>query len=57
MLYSDLFRKFVCEIFQDYIYTNVVKDEMKFEGVIEVDESLFGKKVKHHRGNPNGMQI
>ena len=30
----------------------------KFPGIIEVDESLFGRKVKHHRGNPNvGVKV
>ena len=27
-------------------------------GIVELDESLFGKKVKHHNGHPNiGVKV
>jgi len=28
-----------------------------FSGEIEIDESLFGRRIKHHRGNPTGLKI
>ena len=35
----------------EYVYKNVFA--MKFMGDVEIDESLFGRKVKYHRGNPH----
>ena len=29
----------------------------KLRGEIELDESLFGTKVKYHKGNPRGQKV
>ena len=34
-----------------YVYINFLNESLKFNGTIEIDESLFGRKVKAHRGN------
>lgn len=47
---------FVREIFKEYFYRNL--RFRKLQGVIEIDESLFGRRVKFHRGNPNrGLKV
>ena len=31
---------------------------VKFTGVVEIDESMFGRPVKYHKGNPNvGLKV
>ena len=32
-------------------------EPIKFNGVVEIDESLFGRKTKSHRGRPMGQKI
>ena len=44
---------FIREVFVDS-YERKVKD-LKFTGEIEIDESLFGRQWKHHRGHQKGM--
>lgn len=39
------------EIFKEYFYRTV--SYMKLSGEVEIDESLFGRRVKYHRGNPH----
>ena len=39
------------EIFNEH-YQRHLKSKL-LPGVIEIDESLFGRKVKYHRGNPH----
>ena len=40
------------------MYVYKLYETVQLEGEIEGDESLFGKKTKHHRGNLNaGMKI
>ena len=47
---------FVREVFKEN-FERSVKCE-KLSGIIEIDESLFGRRVKHHRGNPNvGLKV
>ena len=47
---------FITEICKMYVYK--LYETVQLEGEIEIDESLFGKKTKHHRGNPNaGLKI
>ncbi|MEW8548562.1 MAG: IS1595 family transposase [Candidatus Thiodiazotropha sp.] len=43
------------EIFMEYIY-NTYQD-MKFGDDVEIDESLFGRKIKYNRGKPSGQKI
>lgn len=49
----------MCQIFGDvilYFYRNL--RFRKLHGVIEIDESLFGRRVKFHRGNPSrGLKV
>ena len=43
---------FMREIFKEHFHRNTkVK---KLAGTVEIDESLFGKRTKFHRGNPHG---
>ena len=30
---------------------------VKFQGVVEIDESLFGRKVKYNKGKRSGMKV
>lgn len=47
---------FIREIFKDYYYRNL--RFKKLHGIIEIEESLFGRRVKFHRGNPNrGLKV
>lgn len=47
---------FVREMFKEYFYRNL--RFRKLQGVIEIDESLFGRRVKFHRGNPSrGLKV
>ena len=32
-------------------------DPMMFEGEVEIDESLFGRACKYHKGAKKGMQV
>lgn len=45
-------------LFMEYVYVHVINAPLKFSGTVEIDESLFGRKVKSHRGNPHtGIKI
>jgi len=47
---------FIRELFKEYHYRHL--RNKKLSGVIEIDESLFGRRVKYHRGNPRkGLRI
>ncbi|KAK3107606.1 hypothetical protein FSP39_018210 [Pinctada imbricata] len=47
---------FVRELFKEYFHRHIRC--RKLSGEIEIDESLFGRRVKHNRGNPNkGVKI
>ena len=46
---------FVRDICVEYYVQEIEKT--KFDGVVEIDESLFGRKVKHNRGAPLGKRI
>lgn len=47
---------YIREPFQEYLYTNL--GHRKLRGIVKIDESLFGHRVKFHRGNPNrGMKV
>ena len=44
------------ELFKDDFMRNTI--HKKISGEIEIDESLFGRRVKYHRGNPNvGVKV
>lgn len=42
---------FMREVFKEYFH-NTLRN-VKFQGIVEIDESLFGRRVKFHKGNPN----
>ncbi len=42
---------YIRDLFVQYVYEYVIKDEMKLSGIVEIDESHFGKKCKYHCGN------
>lgn len=46
---------FCRDLFVEF-YMREIKD-VKLEGQVEVDESLFGRRTKYHRGDPRGMKI
>ncbi|CAG2198649.1 unnamed protein product [Mytilus edulis] len=46
---------YIRELFCQYVST--IYDYTEFEGEVELDESLFGRKVKYHRGNSSGLRI
>ena len=52
---SDKLAKKIRKVMSRYVYRMLKK--IKFKGEVEVDESMFGRKVKHHRGNPRGTKI
>lgn len=43
---------FVREVFKEHFHRNTRMK--KLSGIVELDESLFGKRTKYHRGNPHG---
>lgn len=47
--------KVVRDLYKEYFNRHI--NGVKFSGIVEIDESLFGKKVKYHKGNPSGMKI
>jgi len=51
--------KHVRMIFKEYIYQNVHGlQNMMLSGIVEIDESLFGRKVKYNKGNPHlGLKV
>ena len=51
MQWAVYIREVLKEYVQQYVKT------VKFEGIVEIDKSCFGRKVKHHRGNPRGNQL
>ena len=46
---------FCRDLFIEYYIRNI--RDVKFQGEIEVDESLFGRRTKYHRGNPRGLKV
>ncbi|XP_060597825.1 uncharacterized protein LOC132751642 [Ruditapes philippinarum] len=47
---------FIRELFKEHFHRNI--KQRKFNGEVEIDESLFGRRVKYHKGNPNkGLKV
>ena len=46
---------FMKEVFKEYFHRDV--NNMVFRGEVEVDESMFGRRMKHHRGEKKGMNV
>ena len=47
---------FICDLFIEYVYPKNILN-VKFTGIVEIDESLFGRQIKHNRGRPSGHRI
>lgn len=37
-------------IYSNYVQKHVIQNKLKLRGVIEIDETIFGRRVKYHRG-------
>ena len=46
---------YIREMFMEYVYKNY--QTLKFDTEVEIDESLFGRKIKYNRGRPTGQKI
>jgi len=46
---------FCRDLFMEY-YVREIKD-VKFNGEVEMDESLFGRRTKYHWGDPRGLKV
>ena len=46
---------FIREIFQEYVYRMLQTE--KLSGVIEIDESAFGRKIKYSKGKKRNCQV
>jgi len=46
---------FCRDLFTEY-YVRHIRDE-QFLGEVEIDEALFGRRTKHHRGDPRGIKV
>ena len=42
------YANFVRDVYKEYVF-NMLKTK-KLRGIVEIDESLFGRKIKHNRG-------
>ena len=50
--------KHIRHIFVDFIWINIIQPQAKFSGEVEIDESVFGHKMKYHKGKPNrGVKV
>ena len=50
------YSQYLRDCFMQWVHVEL--KENKFSRIIEGDESLFGRKVKHHRGDPNvGVKV
>ena len=46
---------YIRELFCQYVFD--AYHMINFEGEVEIDESLFGRKIKYHKGQPRGNRI
>ena len=46
---------YIRELFIEHVHRSY--SEMKFSNEVEIDESLFGRKIKYNRGKPCGQKI
>lgn len=46
---------YVREMFSEHVYRTY--QDLMFEGEVEIDESIFGAKIKYHKGKPRGHRI
>ena len=48
--------QYIRDLFVQWVWEEVIIKELKFEGIFKVGESLFGRKIKYHRGNCCGQE-
>ena len=49
---------FTRELFMEYVDRHILAPPMQLHGTVEIDESLFGRKVKYNRGNAvRGLRV
>ena len=46
---------YIRELFCQYVFDTY--ERITFDGEVEIDESIFGRKVKYHKGQPRGLRI
>ena len=46
---------YIGELFCQYVFDTY--ERITFDGEVEIDESIFGRKVKYHKGQPRGLRI
>ena len=46
---------YIRELFTQYVFDTY--KTLKFTGEVEIDESLFGRKIKYNKGQPRGNRI
>ena len=44
------------EIFIQWVWEDIILPEYKLSGIIEIDDSLFGRRIKYHKGNPGSAE-
>lgn len=49
------YSNFIRDLYKEFVY-NLLKT-FQLSGVIEIDESLFGRKIKYHRGAKKNQQL
>ncbi len=53
---SIYWANFIRDLFRQWMQDNIIN--LQFTDEVEIDESLFGRRVKFHRGNPNvGVKV
>ena len=43
------------DLYIEYYVRNI--RHVILDGIVEIDESLFGRRVKYHKGNPRGSKV
>ena len=51
--FGSLFRN----LFKEWVLSNILEPPMIFTNRVEIDESLFGRKTKYHRGAKRGTNV
>ena len=44
------------DIFIHWVWEDIILPEYKLSGIVEIDESLFGRRIKYHKGNPRSTE-
>ena len=48
---------FIRDLFRIYVFEQIIESQDKLSGIVEIDESLFGRKCKYQRGNRSGVKV